>query len=126
MKEGLRIDKWLWFARFCKSRSLAQNLCAEGRVLIDGEKIDKPNRLVRIGDMVVVTLGPIRRTVEVKALGTRRGPATEAAELFNEPQPPERLDGAKREAPLYRTPGTGRPTKRERRALEKFFLENQR
>lgn len=126
MRDGLRIDKWLWFARFCKTRSLAQALCTEGRVLVDGEKFEKPNRLVRIGNEVIVTLGPIRRTVVVKALGARRGPAPEAALLFDEPNPPERLDGAKKEAPLYRAPGTGRPTKRERRALEKFFLENQR
>lgn len=124
MKDGLRIDKWLWFARFCKSRSLAQTLCAEGRVSVDGEKIEKPNRLIRIGNTVVVTLGPIRRTVIVQALGTRRGPAPEAVQLYEEPRPPERLDGAKKEAPLYRAPGMGRPTKRERRALEKFFLEN--
>lgn len=126
MKDGLRVDKWLWFARFCKTRSLAQTLCTEGRVFVNGEKYEKPNRLVRIGNVVVVTLGPIRRTVVVKALGTRRGPAVEAAFLFDEPDPPERLDGPKKEAPLYRSPGTGRPTKRERRALEKFFLENQR
>lgn len=123
MKDGLRIDKWLWFARFCKSRSLAQTLCTEGRVFVDGEKIEKPNRLVRVGQTVMVTLGPIRRTVIVQALGARRGPAPEAALLYDEPAPAERLDGAKRESPLHRPPGSGRPTKRERRALEKFFLE---
>ncbi len=124
MNDGLRIDKWLWYARFCKTRSLAKTLCAEGRVLINGEAIQKPNRLVRVGDTLVVTLGPLRRTLIVKGLSSRRGSAPEAALLFEEPVEPERLDGAKKAAPLYRIPGSGRPTKRERRALEKFFLES--
>ncbi len=124
MSEGLRLDKWLWFARFCKSRSLAQAYCKEGRVNINGEVSRKPNHLVHEGDLVVFTVGPIRRTVTVKALGSRRGPASEAVLLYEEPHPPERLDGAKAEAPLYRVPGSGRPTKRERRALEKFFLDS--
>lgn len=122
MSDGLRVDKWLWFSRFCKSRSLAQTLCARGRVVINGIESRKSKTLVRVGDVVVITTGPVRRTVAVKALGVRRGPAPEAATLFEEQGPPERLDGAKREAPLYRAPGTGRPTKRDRRALEKFFL----
>lgn len=126
MKEGLRVDKWLWFARFCKSRSLAQTLCTEGRVFVDGEEVEKPNRLIRVGNVLVITLGPIRRTVIVQSLGARRGPASEAVQLYEERDPPERLDGAKKESPLHRAPGSGRPTKRERRALEKFFLENQR
>ncbi len=72
MNDGLRIDKWLWYARFCKTRSLAKTLCAEGRVLINGEAIQKPNRLVRVGDTLVVTLGPLRRTLIVKGLSSRR------------------------------------------------------
>jgi ribosome-associated heat shock protein Hsp15 len=93
--------------------------------MINGEKVEKPNRLVRVGDQIVVTIGPVRRTVSVNALGVRRGPAPEAALLYEELGPPERLDGAKKKAPLYRPPGSGRPTKRERRALEKFFLRNE-
>lgn len=124
MSEGLRVDKWLWFSRFCKTRSLAQTLCDNGRIVINGTEARKPKTPVRIGDTLAITIGPVRRTVTVRALGVRRGPAPEAALLFDEQGEPERLDGAKREAPLYRTPGTGRPTKRERRALEKFFLRN--
>lgn len=124
MSDGLRVDKWLWFARFCKSRSLAQAHCKEGRIDINGETSRKPNRLIHVGDLVVFTLGPVRRTVTVTALGLRRGPASEAASLYDEPHPPERLDGPKTKAPLYRVPGSGRPTKRERRALEKFFIES--
>lgn len=92
---------------------------------VNEEKIGKPNRLIRAGDKVVITIGPIRRTVSVSALGVRRGPAPEAVLLYEELNPPERLDGAKKMAPLYRTPGSGRPTKRDRRALEKFFLRNE-
>ena len=93
--------------------------------MINGKKIEKPNRPVRIGDQIVITIGPVRRTVSVHALAVRRGPASEAVLLYEEPCPPERLDGAKKKAPLYRPPGSGRPTKRERRALEKFFLRNE-
>ena len=124
MSDGLRVDKWLWFSRFCISRSLAQTLCAGGRILVNGIEARKSKVLVRPGDTVVITIGPMRRTVAVKALGTRRGPAPEAELLFEEQGEPERLDGAKKEAPLYRPPGTGRSTKRERRALEKFFLRS--
>ena len=91
---------------------------------INGEVIRKPNRLIRIRDQLVITIGPIRRTVLVNALGVRRGPSPEAVLMYEELNPAERLDGAKKMAPLYRAPGSGRPTKRERRALEKFFLRN--
>ncbi len=121
MNATLRIDKWLWFARFCKTRSLAQALCTEGRVTLNSEKVKKPNRLVRVGDTVAVVIGPIKRKVTVAALGERRGPASEAALLYEDPHPPERLNIEEKEVPFHRPRGAGRPTKRDRRALEKLF-----
>ena len=121
MNGALRVDKWLWFARFCKTRSLAQSLCVDGRVTINGEKIHKPNRLVRAGDGIAVNIGPTRRTVTIQALGDRRGPASEATLLYNEPNPPQRLDIEQREVPFHRPRGAGRPTKKERRTLEKLY-----
>jgi ribosome-associated heat shock protein Hsp15 len=86
-----RLDQWLWFARLAKSRSLAGRLCAEGAISVNQAAARKPNHLVRIGDIVIVPQGPFRRTVRVLALGTRRGPATEARQLYEESAAPVHL-----------------------------------
>lgn len=82
--EGLRIDKWLWFARFCKSRSLAQHLLAEGEVSLNGRPVSKPSATVKPGDELLFPLGRNWRRVRVQALAERRGPATEAQGLYEE------------------------------------------
>jgi ribosome-associated heat shock protein Hsp15 len=74
----------LWFARFVKSRSLAARLCAAGAVIVNGVAVAKPNHAVKAGDVVVVPQGAWQRTVQVLALGSRRGPAVEARSLFRE------------------------------------------
>jgi ribosome-associated heat shock protein Hsp15 len=83
-KPSRRLDQWLWFARFVKSRSLAQRLCAAGSVLVNGVAVSKANHAVRAGDIVVVMQRGWERTVRVVALGVRRGPASEARGLFEE------------------------------------------
>jgi ribosome-associated heat shock protein Hsp15 len=79
-----RLDQWLWFARFAKTRSLAARLCAAGEVAINGVTVKKPRQTVRVGDVVVVPQGGWQRTVRVLALGLRRGPAVEARTLYEE------------------------------------------
>jgi len=79
-----RLDQWLWFARFVKSRSLAARLCAAGAVAINGATVKKPNQSVRLGDVIVLPQGGWQRTVRVLDLGTRRGPAAEAERLYEE------------------------------------------
>jgi len=79
-----RLDQWLWFARFAKSRSLAARLCTAGAVAVNGRAVSKPNQTVRVGDVVVVPQGRWQRTVQVLALGLRRGPASEARTLYEE------------------------------------------
>jgi ribosome-associated heat shock protein Hsp15 len=86
-----RLDQWLWFARFVKSRSLAARLCAEGTVRVNDHTVKKPNQAVRVGDAVVVTHHGTRRSIRVLALGTRRGPANEARLLYEETAPPLHL-----------------------------------
>ncbi len=86
-----RLDQWLWFARFAKSRSLAARLCAAGAVAINGSPARKPNQTVRVGDFVVIPQGGWQRTVRVRALGTRRGPADEAHTLYEETAAAARL-----------------------------------
>jgi len=94
MEPGLRIDKWLWFARLCKSRSLAQTLIASGTVRLNGAPVGKPSLVVHPGDDILVPQGRGWRQVRVIALGERRGPASEAQALYGEgPAPALSPDG---------------------------------
>jgi ribosome-associated heat shock protein Hsp15 len=85
-----RLDQWLWFARFVKSRSLAAQLCTAGAVTVNGLTVGKANHMVRIGDAVALPQGAFCRTVRVLALGWRRGPAAEARSLYEETAAPVR------------------------------------
>jgi ribosome-associated heat shock protein Hsp15 len=85
----LRLDKFLWFARLAKTRSLAARLCAAGAVAVAGQTVLKPGQRVRIGDVVTVPQGRLIRTVRIAALGSRRGPAAEAQLLYTELAPPQ-------------------------------------
>jgi ribosome-associated heat shock protein Hsp15 len=85
---GLRLDKWLWFARLAKTRSLAAKLCAGGGVTVGAAVVRKPGHFVRVGDALVVRQGRVLRRVSVLALGARRGPPAEARSLYAEPEPP--------------------------------------
>ncbi|KAA5607374.1 RNA-binding S4 domain-containing protein [Roseospira marina] len=115
-----RIDKWLWFARFRKTRGLAQALCTGGHVSLNGATVGKPSTTVRPGDEVVLILGPWRRRLRVVALGERRGPAPEAQALYEETAPPERLHDPVMAPTPVREAGSGRPTKRDRRETDKL------
>ena len=86
--DGLRIDKWLWFARFCKSRSLAQSLVAEDGVRLNGRVIGKASVSVKPGDLLLLRLGRQWRKIEVLALGGRRGGAAQAQALYQVLAPP--------------------------------------
>jgi ribosome-associated heat shock protein Hsp15 len=124
-----RVDLWLWYARIAKSRTLAQNLVGRGKVRVNRAKIDKTSTLVKIGDVLTVVLGPTVRSLEILAIGVRRGPAPEAQLLYRDlsPAAPRATIGAKpgegvepNSATAVRSEGTGRPTKRERRQIIKF------
>lgn len=118
--ETLRIDKWLWHARFFKSRTTASKLCAGGRVRVNREVIAKAHHPVRPGDIITFPQGRTIRVAEVVALGGRRGPAAEAQTLYNDltPPPPPRETAAR---PAARERGAGRPTKAERRAVDRLM-----
>ena len=92
--QTLRLDKWLWFARVTRTRSLAARLCSEGCVTVGGREALKPHQPVRIGDVVVIDLPHEQRRLTVRALGERRGPPAEARLLFDEAEPPLRRDRA--------------------------------
>ncbi len=117
-----RVDQWLWFARAVKSRTQAAELVATGRVRINREKIEKPSQTVRSGDVITLTVHQRVRILKVVAMGVRRGPAAEAATLYEDLTPPPEPVGSvlRPAAPAMRDPGAGRPTKRDRRELDKF------
>jgi ribosome-associated heat shock protein Hsp15 len=83
----LRLDKWLWQARFVKSRSLAASLIEAGSVRVNGTRVTRPGRDVTAGDVLTFPQGPRIRVVRILALGQRRGPATEAQALYHDLEP---------------------------------------
>jgi ribosome-associated heat shock protein Hsp15 len=114
-----RIDKWLWAARVFKTRSLATDACNGGKVDVNDEAA-KPARPARAGDVVRITLPQGRRRIlKVAALAERRGSAEAARALFEDLTPPEPPRPLQPPRPL-RAPGAGRPTKRERRELDRL------
>lgn len=120
--DRMRIDKWLWAARFCKTRSLAAEEIDKGRVTVNGQEA-KPAREVKPGDTVAVRREGVTRTVVVKGLSAVRGPAPVAQQLYEETPESVRERERAAEARRYaREPalaiGHGRPTKRERRDLD--------
>ena len=121
--ESLRLDKWLWYARFFKSRTLATRLCAAGRLRVNGAIVKKAHYVVKPGDVLTFPKGPHIRVIRVAALGTRRGPAPEAQTLYEDLEPPQVRETGDFVAPskvAERERGTGRPTKVQRRAIDKL------
>ena len=120
----VRLDKWLWAARFFKTRSLAAEAIAGGKVLVGGDRA-KPAKLLQAGDEVRVRLGPYEHTVTVRAMSDRRGPASVAATLYEETANSlaarTRLAEQLRMAPAaFVYEEKGRPTKRDRRELDRL------
>jgi ribosome-associated heat shock protein Hsp15 len=118
---GLRLDKWLWFARFCRSRAVAAALCQSGGLRLNRAIVRKAHQAVRPGDVLTFPQGPHIRVVAVRALGQRRGPAVEARLLYDDLAPPQPSSDPSPDPPLAaRDPGAGRPTKAERRATDRL------
>jgi ribosome-associated heat shock protein Hsp15 len=119
----VRIDKWLWAARFYKTRSLAQQAVEGGRVKLNGERV-KPAKDVRVGDRLDLTIAAQDWTISVLALSDKRGPAVVAQTLYEETD--ESRERRAEQSALRRLSAEpavqrhGRPTKRERRQLERW------
>jgi ribosome-associated heat shock protein Hsp15 len=118
---SVRVDRWLWAARFFKTRGAATEAVAGGRVHVNGERV-KPAKEVRPGDWLEVTNGDLRWTVVVKAIAEKRGPASVAATLYEEtPESVEERERRRHERRLARPLGAdlgARPTKQDRRRIE--------
>lgn len=126
--DRVRIDKWLWAARFFKTRSLAADAVGAGKVEVAGERV-KPAKLLQLGDEVSIRLGPYVHVVVVRGLSERRGPATVAATLYEETRESlaarARLAEQLRMAPAaFVYEEKGRPTKRDRREIDRFRDEH--
>jgi len=117
--DTLRLDKWLWFARFVKTRSLATKLVIDGRMRVNGAPTQKAHYAVKAGDVLTFPLGPHIRVIKVVALGSRRGPAAEAQLLYKDLDPPRPAASPTATPPPFedRKPGAGRPTKRDGRRI---------
>ncbi|MCH2163394.1 MAG: RNA-binding S4 domain-containing protein [Marinovum sp.] len=115
--DKLRLDKWLWHARFFKTRTLAAKVVGEAGVRINGDRTSKAAHGVIIGDVLTFTAGERVRIVKIRALGTRRGPAPEAQALYEDMSP---APSPRESVNVPRFEGGGRPTKANRRELDKL------
>jgi ribosome-associated heat shock protein Hsp15 len=128
--DRVRLDKWLWAARFFKTRSLATEAIDGGKVELNGERA-KPAKALKVGDRVTVRLGPYDHQLIVRELSDKRGPASVAQKLYEE-TPESIAERAKLSAQLKMAPAAfvyeekGRPTKKDRRDLHKFIDRNRK
>jgi ribosome-associated heat shock protein Hsp15 len=126
-----RIDKWLWHARVVRTRQAAAELATSGHIRVNALRIDSASRAVRPGDVVTVALDRAVRVLKVVGFAERRGSADDARVLCEEVLPPDNGSAAAppaHSAPLpagIRDRGTGRPTKRERRAIGRLTGEGE-
>jgi ribosome-associated heat shock protein Hsp15 len=120
--EDLRIDKWLWAVRIFKTRSQATEACKKGRIMIDGQQV-KPSRAIKTGEIVTVKKTPVFYKYKVLGLLGKRQSAKIASEYLEDVTPEEELQKLeiirKQHSFEYREKGLGRPTKKERRVLDK-------
>jgi len=121
IKPALRLDKWLWYARFFKTRSLSAKLITGGHVRVNGNKISKASTVVAVGDTLTFAQGREIRIVRILSTGVRRGPAPEARLLYDDLSPP--VPSAKTASPDAEPDRKGRPTKQDRKAILKFKSE---
>jgi len=121
-RDTIRIDKWLWQARFFKTRALAAKTVSSGKLRLNASPISKPARPVGVADVLTFPQGDDVRVIKILALGSRRGPAPEAQTLYEDLAPISRAE-PKNHLPNPKFAGKGRPGKRERR---KLVLEKRR
>ncbi|MEM5502570.1 RNA-binding S4 domain-containing protein [Ahrensia kielensis] len=118
----IRLDKWLFFARVIKSRTLAAKFVSSGHVRVNGEKTTQPSQNVKPDDVLTISLEHNIKIYRIIDCGMRRGPAPEAQQLYedNSPPPLKKPDTKFAGLAARRDPGAGRPTKKERRELDRL------
>ncbi len=115
-----RIDKWLWHARVVRTRSAAATLVTTGLVRLNGVRIDAASRAVKADDVITVALDRVVKVLKVRGFAERRGDAALAQTLYEDLTPPPPPPGTRPAPVAERDPGASRPTKRDRRAIDKF------
>jgi len=123
MADEVRVDKWLWAVRIYKTRSISTEACRKGHISIGNLPV-KASRMVHVGEILKVRKSPVTRSFRILALSEKRMSAKITAEYLEDITPPEELEileVQKHMRWLSRDPGTGRPTKKERRELDDFF-----
>jgi len=125
---GQRLDKWLWFARIAKTRTLATRIVESGKARVNRARVSKASRTIRPGDVVTLAIHDQVRVLKVVACGERRGPASEARLLYEDmsPAPVPRFSRPRTLPPAARAKGSGRPTKRERRQMDAWLSPSDR
>lgn len=118
--DRIRIDKWLWYARFFKSRTLAGKFCQAGKMRVNDKLITKANIIIGPDDVLTFAIGTQIKVAKIIAVGTRRGPAPEAQALYEDLSPPPAPKAFRPAKVGVREAGAGRPTKTERRAIDKL------
>ena len=121
---GPRLDKWLWTARFFKTRSLASKLIASGKLRLNGTIMSKPHRQAQLDMVLTFPQGDHVRVIRILGFSERRGPAVEAVQLYQDLAPPEAATKPHKDhikTGLMRDPGSGRPTKKDRRAIDRLM-----
>ena len=123
----LRLDKWLWYGRFFKTRSAATKAISGGRFRLDGVVMNKPHRQALCGQVLTFIQGDRIRVIKIMALGSRRGPATEASLLYEDLTPARDVPSKTREVTQLefesRSKGSGRPTKLQRRETDRLKVK---
>ena len=127
-KGVLRLDKWLWYARFMKSRSKATKFCQTSRFRVNGSIVAKAHCLVKQSDILTFSIGGNIKIIKILKLGVRRGPASEAQSLYEDRSPPVSLNAEDHKIAPHvgrRELGSGRPTKQQRRAIDKLMAKDE-
>mgnify|MGYP000211943535 CR=1 FL=1 len=118
--DKLRVDKWLWFARFFKTRTLASGMVSGGHMRVNSQPVRKPGHMVKLGDILTFPQGPHIRVIEIISLAERRGSATIAQGLYRDLDPPQPRPRTTQPETAAREKGSGRPTKKERRETDRL------
>jgi ribosome-associated heat shock protein Hsp15 len=115
-----RLDKWLWHARVVRTRTSAASLVTAGNVRLNGARVTAPAQAVRTGDILTIALDRVVRILKVTGFSERRGDGASTAMLWEDITPPQPARENRDSPPAEREPGSGRPTKRDRRATDRL------
>ncbi len=128
MLKTQRIDKWLFHARFIKSRTKATKLVSANKLRINDDKISKPSYLLKVGDVLTFRLNKEIKTIKILGINDTRRPFVEAQTLYDDQTPEPINSGArkfdKNSSPMLRDKGAGRPTKKHRRKMDQFIMDS--